>query len=169
MSRTLQVQFDSSLQWNWQDTGADGSVLRDNLQPANAGEWADGSGASQANLLWHDQRTLTASSSETLDLTALTRTIFNSVNTVNLGHVKGIYIENLNEVSGDDLTVGKAASAQFAGPLSAGTVTQIVKAGGILYWPDAYGTGWATSGANNLKIANGSGHTINYRIVIWGN
>ena len=44
------------------------SVLKDTLDYMKNLIWASGTGASQADVLWHDQRTLTASATEDLDL-----------------------------------------------------------------------------------------------------
>ncbi len=167
MSSTLSFEVAGGANWSLVETTTDGSV-RDNSSSSFDIGWTPGTGAGQCDKLWHNLRTLAASTPETLDLTNLTTSIFGTNVTANFAHVKGIQIINQNAVSGDDLTVGAAGSNPFLGPMAGTTPTQLCKAGGVLLWDDPLGAGWSTSSANNLKINNGSSHSITYEIVVWG-
>lgn len=128
---------------------------------------ANGVGAGKANLIWHDQRTLTASSTENLDLAFLSATPF-SGNTI-LKRITGILVyaapTNINNV-----VLGAHASAAWAGLLNAaGTIT--VRPGGFFSAgsADAIGHAVVASTGDQLKVANsGSGSSVVYDIVIIG-
>ena len=74
MADVLTTDLSFVLRALWKDAQDLGNIL-DALAINLDDTLADGVGLDQADLLWHDERTLTAAA-ETLDLTALTRTVF---------------------------------------------------------------------------------------------
>jgi hypothetical protein len=126
---------------------------------------ASGTGSNQADKVYSDQRTINASSDETLDLTNLTD-VFGA--SLSFAKVKAILIKaaagNTNNV-----VVGNATNP-FAGPLSAGTTTISISPGGAVMLA-APASGWTVTGgsADEIKIANsGAGSSVTYDIVIVG-
>lgn len=130
---------------------------------------ASGTAAGQGDLLWSDQRTLSASASEDLDLAGVLADAFGS--TVTFVRVKGLYVSaaagNTNSV-----VVGAASSNAWATLLNAaGTVT--LRPGGFFLAGTgvADATGWAvTAGTGDmLTVTNSSsGSSVTYDIVIIG-
>lgn len=128
-----------------------------------------GTGAGQADRIWDDTRTLTASSNEDLDLNGAA---IQDALGLNLAFVKikGILVAaaatNVNNV-----VVGAAASNAFVGPFGAATHTVAVKPGGLFAAACSDAAGWAvTAGTGDLlRIANGgAGTSVTYDIVIIG-
>lgn len=130
-------------------------------------EYADGVGANQANTLFADTRTLTASATEDLDLTGALTDVFGA--TVTNARIKGIRVRaaagNTNNV-----IVGAASGTQWATLLNAaGTITLPPGAFFSAFTPTA--AGWAvTAGTGDLlKIANSGGSTsVTYTIELIG-
>jgi hypothetical protein len=117
----------------------------------------------QANLFYNGTRTLTASSSETLDLSGVLTDPFGD--TITSAEVVAIYVSaatgNTNSV-----VIGNAASNGFVGPLGA-TGTYTIKPGEYVLFTSE--SGWAVTAATGdlLKVANsGSGTSVTYTIVI---
>jgi hypothetical protein len=125
-----------------------------------------GTGSSQADKVFSDQRTIVASSSETLDLTALTDPF--GV-TLTFAKVKAILIvASANNTN--DVVIGNAASNPFLGPLAGTTPTITLKPGGAVLLTAPVG-GWTVtdSSTDNLKVANSSsGSSVVYDVVIIG-
>ena len=124
----------------------------------------DGVTIDKADLLWHDERTVTAAA-ETLDLTALTYTCFGSTITVNNARVKLFALWNKSTTAGEILTIGSAAANPWTAVWSGTTIVR--PNGRMLFWaPDA--TGYVTAGGSkNVKVDPGAA-TITYRIAIVG-
>lgn len=130
--------------------------------------FTNGAGANQANEVFSDIRTLTASSTENLDLAGSLTGAFGE--TLTFTKVKALVIVaaagNTN-----DVVVGGAASNGFSTPFGDPTDTVKVKPGGalVLIAPDAAGYAVAAGTGDLLKIANGgSGTGVTYTIVIVG-
>jgi hypothetical protein len=132
-------------------------------------EWPDGTGADQANRLYQGRRTLTASSTEDLDLSGTTLLDSYGV-AIAFARIKALIVKaaagNANNV-----IVGGASANQWVGPFGAAAHTIAVKPNGtlVLTAPDA--TGWAvTAGTGDLlKIANSAGGTsVTYDIFLIG-
>jgi hypothetical protein len=123
----------------------------------------NGTGANQADVLWQDQRTLTATSEE-LDLAGILAGIYGP--TLTFAKVKGLYIENTNIATGAVLTVGGAAANAFVNWV--GDVTDKIKIGpgGHLQLASPV-DGYAVGAGDKLKIDAGAA-TIIYKIVILG-
>lgn len=137
------------------------------IQAAVAVALANGTGASQADMIWSDERTLAASANESLDLAASLVGAFGA--TLTFAKVKAILV-TADAGNTNDVVVGNAASNQFVGPFGAGTHTVAVKPGGVFLIAHP-GTGWTvTAGTGDLlRVANSAGTTgVTYRVVIVG-
>lgn len=128
-------------------------------------QFTPGSGSGQISVYWASQRTLTASSTETLDLTALTDSLGN---TITFATIKAILIDAA-DANTNDVVVGAAAATQFVGPLG-GTATTITNKPGAGFIIGSL-TGWTVDSTHkSLKIANSSsGTSVTYDIIIVGN
>ena len=131
-------------------------------------DFASGTGNNQADQIWSDERTLSASATENLDLAgSLTNALGQ---TVTFAEVRAIVVEALTGNT-NDVLVGGAASNQFA-PMF-GDVSDIVKVkpgGAFMVVAPKDGQLGVTAGSGDiLKIANSAGSTsVTYRITIIG-
>ena len=130
-----------------------------------------GTGAGQVDKIWTDTRTLTASSSEDLDLIGAGLIDAFGVAAV-FTRVKGLLISaapgNTNNV-----IVGGVASGQATIILPAATGQVVVRpGGGVMFWcggADATGYLMTATTADLLHIANsGAGTSVTYDIAILG-
>ena len=146
-----------------------GSISDDVMSPANYPKWtvASGTGDSQANLLFRDQRTLALSTSENLDLTGVLIDSYGT--TLTFVDVKMLYVFAA-ATNGGNIIVGGAASAAFLGPFADATDKMKLPAGAWLKWVapiDGYAVTATT--ADILKIENDDGAAAGvYDIVIVG-
>ena len=131
-----------------------------------------GTGAGQADTVFEDIRTLGASASENLDLNGTLVDRFG--NTVNLLHVKVIYIV-ADPNNTNDVVIGGAASNGAQVGFGASTHTWAISPGEVflvtkgnaknsqLGWPIVAATG------DILKVLNGGAGTgVNYSIIVIG-
>lgn len=128
---------------------------------------ASGTGANQADLMFADQRTLSASATENLDLAGGLTDAFGT--TLTFAKIKAIMVRaapgNTN-----DVVIGGAASNAFVGPFGGTTPTVAVKPGGFLLL-FAPATGWTVTASTGdiLKVANSSsGTSVTYDVVLIG-
>lgn len=128
---------------------------------------ASGTGAGQADLVWHDERTLTASATEDLDLAGSLVNAFGT--TLTFARVKMLLVyaspANTNNVVLGNVTNG------IVGWFGAATHTIAVRPGGVLalFAPDATAYAVTASTADLLHVANSAGSTsVTYDIVIAG-
>ncbi len=128
----------------------------------------DGTGAGEANRVWHDRRTLAASASENLDLAGVlvdalgAGLTFARVKTLIVAAAAG----NTNTV-----LVGGAESNAWASWAGAADNVVVVRPGGLLLLaaPDATAYPVTASTADLLTVTNGgSGTSVTYDIVIIG-
>jgi len=139
------------------------------IDSANWPVWTvtDGTGANQMDIIWHDQRTLAATTSENLDLAGSLTDTYGT--TLTFVKVKFIYV-GAATANGGLIQVGGAASNAFVNWVANSSDIIQVRAGGafILYTPDA--TGYAvTAGTDDiLKINNTDSAEATYDIVIGG-
>lgn len=131
---------------------------------------ASGTGAGQADRIFHDRRTLAASANEDLDLAGVLTDPFGA--TITFARIKGLLVAaaagNTNNV-----VVGNAATNGFITWVGAATHTVTVRPGGVLALlaGGADATGYAvTAGTGDLlRIANSAGGTsVDYDIVLIG-
>ena len=113
----------------------------------------NGTGANQADLMWHDQRTLAASTSEDLDLSGPLTDAFGEA--ASFARVKAIIVASAT-TNGALIQVGGAAGNQFLNWVADATDIIQVRPGGfmMLVAPDA--TAYAVTAATGdlLKINN---------------
>lgn len=127
----------------------------------------NGTATQQANKVWVSQRTLTASSSENLDLAGVLTDSFGT--TLTFSTVKAIYVKAASGNT-NNVLVGGAASNTFVGVFGDATDIIGVKPGGAFMW-FAPGTGATVTAATGdiLKVANSSsGTSVTYDIVVVG-
>lgn len=127
-------------------------------------EFANGTGANQANQVFVDSRSLTTGASETLDLSGSLTNAFGE--SITFTAVKAMIVKNNGTTA---LTIGNAAATQFATFVGAAAHTILVPAGGVLVltapsagFPVAAGTG------DLLKIENAAGATCAYDLILIG-
>ena len=150
--------------WNWLATSGN-PVDDDNIEYSKS--FADGSGDNQAEIKWSSKsRTLLNGNSETFDLTALAREVFSGTLTLTFYKVRAIMIV-IENTSGGKLTIGDAASNEWAGPLHTDGHTLVLDPDSV-YLQTNRTYGWGVDDSNkNLKIAAGNGD-VTYSIVIEG-
>jgi len=131
--------------------------------------FTSGVAASQADLLFADERTLAASANENLDLAGSLTDAFGAVLT--FAKIKAILIY-ANAANTNDVIVGGQATNGWLGPFGAAAHTVAVKPGGVLLMagPQLAGLGSVTAAtADLLKIANSAaGTSVTYGVIIIG-
>jgi hypothetical protein len=129
---------------------------------------ADGSGLNQASKVFHDRRTLGASSTEDLDLSGVLLDAFGAVLTFTA--IKGIFVA-AEAANPEDVIVGGAATNGFIDWVGGATHTVTVRPGGALALiaPTAAGYLVTAATADLLRIGNGgAGGSVTYDIVLFG-
>ena len=97
MTTSLSVNnLDARLDADYEDA-RDNSTVSDDVDVDFHIELTDGQGAGKANALWHDRRTLSATS-ETLDLAGGITDSFG--NTLTMDNIKAIFIQNRETTAG---------------------------------------------------------------------
>lgn len=120
----------------------------------------------QADVLWADERTLTASSTENLDLAGVLSGLIGG--TVTAAEITGIYVE-ANAANTNDVQFFGAGSNAFNGPLSGTTPKLVVGPGDCALITNT--KGWTVTAATGdiLLVANSAaGTSVTYRIVLFG-
>jgi hypothetical protein len=127
---------------------------------------ADGTGADQANRIWHDTRTVNASSSDDIDLTAVLTDAFGA--TLTFARIKALLIRAAAG-NGDVLNVGGDAAALVGWVADASDIVK-VRPGGLLLLaaPDATAYASTATTADILQIANPDDEAATYDIVLIG-
>lgn len=143
------------------------STATDPLDYAKALRWSSGTGANQANKLWHDTRTLTASSSENIDLAGVLTDAFGD--TFTLARIKALLIA---AASGNTNNVNVSRDATNGVPifLAAGDGMPILP-GGFMLWvsPNAASVAVTASTGDIITVANSTGGTsVTYDIIVIG-
>jgi len=142
------------------------STPQDSLSKSFRDTLATGTALDQADRLWHDTRTLTATS-EDLDLAGgLTDGLGE---TITFAKVKAVLIVNKNVTAGAILKIGGAAANQFVNWVAdASDIVNVQPGGALLLWaPSLAGYGVTADTGDKLKIDSGAA-TIEYDIVIIG-
>ncbi len=167
MAVTASSDIDLLLKWLHQDT-QDFSTLNDNSQIRHKKSFTAGTAAGQIDEIWRDQRTVINGANDDLDLTALQTTRLGGTTTVNFARIKLIYIENLATNVARVLTVGSGPQT-FVGPFGGTAHTVSVPAESPLILVNR-GDGWTVTNASadTLRIANSSGDSITYNILLLG-
>jgi hypothetical protein len=138
------------------------------LNVSRAYQTANGTGLGQADRIFHDRRTLSASANEDLDLAGSLTDPFGA--TITFARIKALLVA-ADTANTNNVIVGAAASNQFLTWVGAGTHTVTVRPGGLLLLAAADATAYAvTAGTGDLlRIANSAGGTsVTYDIVLIG-
>ena len=140
--------------------------VKDNQRLSYPEAWTDGDAADKAEIVFHDQRTLTATS-EDLDLYGNLTDAFG--NTLSFAKVKAIFIKNKNTGAGENLIVGGAAANGVSTLFSDTTDKLIIGPDGMLLLTNPSAAGYAITGgtADLLKLDAGA-NTVVFDIVIVG-
>lgn len=152
-----------------QTKALDLTTTSDPLMFRQAVSLASGTGAGQADKVFHDRRTLAASAAEDLDLAGVLLDAFGAA--ITFVRVKGLFITaaaaNVNNV-----VVGADATAPWATLLNAtGTITLRPGASFAAMAGAADGTAYAVTAttADMLQVANSAaGTSVTYDIIIVG-
>lgn len=127
----------------------------------------NGTGNNQANQVFTDQRTLTASSTEDIDLSGSLSDAFG--NTITFTAVKAILISSLS-TNTNNVLVGGASSNQFINWVADSSDIITIPPGGMFMLTAPLGGFGVTAGTGDLlKIANsGGGSSVVYDVVLIG-
>lgn len=144
---------------------ADLSTPRDLLNYSFSQVLTSGTGASQADKLFHDTRTLTTGASEDIDLAGSLTDGFGQ--TITFAKIKLVLIRNKSTAR--TLTVGNATDALVNWVGAANDVINIGP-GGVLFLmaPGTAGYAVTPDTADDIKILNDSGSSCEYDIIIIG-
>lgn len=145
----------------------DFTTTTDPLSYSKTFDLANGTSADQANMMWSDQRTLTASSTENIDLAGSLTNAFGDA--ITFTKLRGIIIYAASGNTNNVLLGGDAASISTL----VGNINDIIviRPGGMFaaIAPDATGYAVTATTADIIKIANSAGSTsVTYDIVLIG-
>jgi len=142
----------------------DNATVEDDLNLSLHIELTDGQGSGKANAVFHDRRTLSATS-ETLDLYGGLTDSFG--NTLNFDNIKGVVINNREVSTGYTLTVGGATDAFDDWLGAAGDQVKVGPGGwlGITNDTDGYGV---TDGSTDELNVDAGANTITYDVIVIG-
>ena len=129
--------------------------------------FASGTGINQANMIWHDQRTLTASAAETLDLAGTLTSCFGT--SIVFTAIKGILVV-ASSSNTNDVQVTRPASEGVTVFLAAADGLS-VRPGGIFLWVDPTAAGVTVTAAtsDDLTFTNSAGATsVVFDVWFWG-
>jgi len=129
-------------------------------------EWKTGTILNQADELWIDERTLAASSSETLDLSGLLSQAFGD--TLSLAKVKLFYLHNTSTIVGDVLEIGGGSNPFLM--FKDGSDIKPVGPDGVLFWaePSLAGRAVTATTADLIQVNNTVSNAIKYQVAIAG-
>lgn len=138
------------------------------LNHASTVQLATGTTAGQADLMFTDERTLAASTSESLDLAGGLTDAFGA--TLGFAEIVGLLIE-ADAGNTNDVVVGGAASNAFLGPFADATDKLKVKPGGFAFLAAPTDPAWPVTGGTGdlLQVANGgAGSAVTYTVTVIG-
>ena len=166
MARSLAASIRAALTATYTNA-QDLSTPSDALSLTGTNTFTNGTGANQANVVWHDQRTLSSTTSEDLDLAASLASTLGG--TITFTAIKAIYIEVTTTTASTVVEIGAASANQFIGPLKHSSDIASIGGGGVFLVSSPV-DGWTvTAGTGDLlKINNTSAHSATYKIVIVG-
>lgn len=164
---TLSTKFVTQLTATLADA-LDLSTVTDPLTYTKRTTLTSGTGANQADMLWHDTRTVAASSTDSLDLVG---TLVNGLgDTQTFARVKGLLVAAA-AANTNNCNVTSDGTAGVPGLFLALGDGVVVRPGGLFLWTASDATGavvTATTG-DLLKVANsGAGTSVAYDVVIIG-
>ncbi len=127
-----------------------------------------GVAAGQADVTWHDTRTVNASSNDDLDLAGVLAGLLGG--TVTLVKIKALIV-HATAANAQNFTFGAAAANPWVALLGAtGTVTMRPDSTFAHYVGEADAAGYAVIAGTGdiLRVANGAGVAISYDIIVIG-
>jgi len=158
---TFKAQIKVSLGWDWNEG------VRDNARLEYVGGLANGSGANQAEAVWHaEHQSLDLGESHDLDLTEMTRTILGVSHAVAFTTIKALLVVN-ESTDGGDLLLGGAASDPWSGPFGGEDQTATIPADSALLLCNRQ-DGWPVDSAAKYLRLTASGGDATYSIAIVG-
>lgn len=169
MGKSLTATLDLRLSWEHSNTpDSGGPIIKDFNNITVTDSLANGTGVDSADLIWHDVRSLAASTSEDLDLAGGVSDQFGA--TVTFARVRGLVIRNQTTTAGHILEVGGASSNDWAGWLGAsGDVVKVGPDGCLFIWNPAAAAFAVTAGTGDiLKINNTGSASTTYQIAVIG-
>ncbi len=126
----------------------------------------DGTGNGKAQSIWSDQRTITASSNEDLDLAG--SLVDPLGNTITFTKMKTIIVFAL-AANTNNVEVSVPAANGFVGFLSAASDKAIVTPGGVLLWHSPDGATVTAGTGDLINFANsGAGTSVTYDVIFIG-
>jgi hypothetical protein len=128
---------------------------------------ADGVASSQANRLWHSQRTIAPSGTDPLDLAGVLTDPFGAIFT--LARIRGLII-SADAGNTNNVLVG-AGTNPISTMMGGTTPTMIVRPGGMimLIAPDTTGYAVTAGTGDILQVANSAaGTSVTYDVVVFG-
>lgn len=130
-------------------------------------DFESGTGNNQIDVIWHDRRSINATTNDDLDLTALTQTIYGATVTKTFAKVKAILISNRSTTN--SLEIGGSGGNEWSAPFGATGDKVTVPPSSSLVLVNRIG-GWAVtnSSADILRVRNAGGTSTEYDIVILG-
>lgn len=142
------------------------TTTKDVISQAFSNVFTSGTGDDQVDLIWHDQRTVSASSTDSLDLAGSLSDAFG--NTLTFVELKGIIIRAASGNTNNVVVGGNANPV--VGWVSDATDEIVIKPGG-LFCLTAPGTGHTVTASTGdiLDVANsGAGASVTYDIILIG-
>ncbi len=143
------------------------STVTDPLDSVTRIALTSGTGANQADMLWHDRRTLTASATEDLDLAGVLVNAFGDTQT--FARIKAILVK---AAAGNTNNVNVTRPASNGVPLFLAAGDGIaVRPGGLVLWvaPDATAVAVTAGTGDLLTFTNSAGSTpVTYDVIIIG-
>lgn len=129
---------------------SDLSTLEDVLSRDYSKNFGNGTGANQANMWWHDQRTLAASGTESLDFAGGSTSAFGT--TITLTSLKGVFVYAAS---------GNTNDVQVTRPATNGIPWLMAAGDGIALKPGAWFV-WLDPSANGATVTAGTGDLITF-------
>ncbi len=130
--------------------------------------WTSGTGANQVDLMFADQRSISSSSNDDLDLAGVLTDAFG--NTLTFARIKAIYIKNVSVDAATEIQIDQTVAADWSTLFNGGAIIKLLK-GAMIYAeaPDAVAWAVTATSADILRITNNHGsNTALYDIVILG-
>lgn len=115
---------------------------------------ADGTAAGQADCYWKDVRTVAASTTDTVDLTALSLDVYGGTDTISIANARLIYVKNRSTTVALSYAVGAEAVA--------------VRPGGVFLWYAPSNATAAAYSATEIRVTNAGASAVDYEVVVVG-
>jgi len=129
--------------------------------------WPTGTGLSQSDKIFHDTRTVNASTNDDVDLAGVLTDPFGVALT--FARIKAMIIARSDPTNPNNLTIGNGSNP-FLTWVGAAAHTITIRPGGlfVLAAPDATAYAVTAGTGDILRIANGSGSAVTYDLILVG-